>query len=105
MKEIVFFTANGKSPFAKWLFSLDRLTISRVRYAINRLAAGNFGDWKIISPGLCEMRLFFAGGLRIYYTERKGKIIILLCGGDKKTQSKDIAKAKHYLTQLGGTYD
>lgn len=105
MKEIVFFTINGKSPFIEWRNSLDHLTVLRVRSAINRLAGGNFGDWKIISPGLCEMRLFFAGGLRIYYTERKGKIIILLCGGDKKTQSKDIAKAKRYLTQLGGTYD
>nr|QGT50644.1 hypothetical protein Elusimicrob1349_1140 [uncultured Elusimicrobia bacterium] len=105
MKEIVFFTINGKSPFIEWRDSLDRLTASRVRSAINRMEHGNFGDWKIISPGLCEMRLFFAGGLRIYYTERNGQIIILLCGGDKKTQSKDIAKAKRYLTLLGGSYD
>ncbi|MDD6153135.1 MAG: type II toxin-antitoxin system RelE/ParE family toxin [Elusimicrobia bacterium] len=105
MKEIVFFTINGKIPFIEWRDSLDAATKQRVFNALFRLKNGNFGDWKIISPGLCEMRLFFAGGLRIYYTERKGKIIILLCGGDKKTQSKDIAKAKRYLTQLGGTYD
>lgn len=105
MKEIIFFKYNGKSPFIEWFLELDRITASRVRTAINRLAAGNFGDCKFITADLKEMRLFFGGGYRIYFTERNGKIIIILCAGDKKSQSKDITKAKKYLALLGASYD
>lgn len=105
MKQIIFFQINGKSPFLEWLLNLDRLSIARVRAVLSRMEAGHMGDWKFIAPGLKEMRLFFGGGYRIYYTEQAGKLIILLCAGDKKTQSKDIAKAKKYLAALGAEND
>ena len=104
MREIVFFELNGKAVFPAWLEDLDYLTRARLMKAILRLANGNFGDYKILTQDLYEMRLFFGGGYRIYYTIRNNRIIIILCGGNKKTQSKDILKAKKYLSLLQEEY-
>ena len=87
--------------FDKWLKKLrDRTVLSRFDIRFNRIAKGNFGDTKKIAASLFELRFFFGSGYRIYYTIRNGKIILLLCGGDKSTQSKDITQAKTILTQL-----
>ena len=104
MKEIVFFELNGKAIFPSWLDDLDYITRARLMKAILRLANGNFGDYKLLLPNLYEMRLFFGGGYRIYYTIRNNKIIIILCAGNKKTQTRDITKAKKYLSLLTEEY-
>ena len=100
MNKIIYFTLNGKNPFQKWALEQDPTTRARVQRAINRMADGNLGDCKILAPYLYETRLFFGGGYRIYYTVRTGQIIIILCGGNKKSQTKDIALAKKYLAML-----
>ncbi|MDR0291289.1 MAG: type II toxin-antitoxin system RelE/ParE family toxin [Elusimicrobium sp.] len=97
MKEIVYFTINGKRPFDIWFAELDYATRDRVMNSMDRLAQGSFGDCKYLGEGLVEMRLFFAGGIRIYFTEKGSQIIIILTAGNKKTQNRDIAKAKEYL--------
>ena len=89
-----------------WISLLDNSIRSRIYKAIWRMAAGNLADHKLIAPNLYEMRLFFGSGYRIYFTIQNGQIIIILCGGDKKTQTKDIAQAKKYMAIMqGGVYD
>lgn len=106
MNAVVFFKYLGKSPFTKWLHRQDAAVIARLARLFERFAQGNLGDYKMLAPYLYEARLFYAGGLRIYFTIQNGQLIIILCGGDKKTQSKDIARAKKYLAIIqGGSYD
>ena len=64
---------------------------------LDRLKLGNFGDCKTISDGVSELRIHYGPGIRIYYAKTGNKVILLLCGGDKGSQKKDIDKAKEYL--------
>jgi len=81
--------------FEKWESKLKdkrlRLTIAT---RLNRLAYGNLGDVKPVGEGISELRIDYGPGYRIYFQRRGNRIIILLCGGDKKSQPKDIAAAK-----------
>ncbi len=87
--------------FEKWLRKIrDKTILHRLDVRFNRLAKGNFGDSKQIATDLFELRFFFGSGYRVYYTIRNNKVVILLCGGDKSTQRRDIAKAKSLLSQL-----
>lgn len=89
---------NSTDSFNKWFVKLKDSTIKQkilARFA--RVENGNFGDFKQLGPRLFELRFVFAGGLRIYYTIQDGKIVLLLAGGDKSSQSKDIAKAEQLL--------
>ena len=89
--------SNGKTPFIDWLESLDKVTKSRVQSRLTRLLENNFGDHKKIDSEISELRLKFGSGYRIYYTEIDDVIVLLINGGDKSTQSKDIQKAKDIL--------
>lgn len=98
MKEILIFEINGKLPIKEWIISLkDKKIRYRINERIKRIIAGNFGDYKRINSELSEFRLDFGSGYRIYFHETNDIIILLLCGGDKSTQSKDIKKANEYL--------
>lgn len=99
MKEIIVFEIDGKCPFEEWLNSLkDIRTRYRVNERLKRIKFGNYGDCKKIDKELSELRLMFGSGYRIYFSEIGNTLVILLSGGDKSTQSKDIKKAKEYLT-------
>ena len=93
---IVFHDRAGASPYLEWVVSLDRKTRERVLSRVGRLKWGQFGDFKALDGGLYELRLFFGPGYRVYFGENRGKMILLLCGGDKSTQKKDIKMAKEY---------
>ena len=81
--------------FRDWLDSLkDRSARARINDRLKRLAHGNAGDSKSVGDGVQELRLHFGPGYRVYYMWRDGVLIILLHGGDKSSQSRDIAKAK-----------
>ena len=81
--------------FRDWLKGLrDRKTRIRIDDRLKRLASGNAGDTKPVGNGVQELRLQFGPGYRIYYIWQDGVLIILLYGGDKSTQARDIAKAK-----------
>ncbi len=95
----VFEDERGKEPFTEWLKSLSPLTETRVLKRIYRIQHGNFGDYKRIGAGVFELRLFFDGGIRIYFGRDGEEIIILLCGGDKSSQKQDIKKALDYWRQ------
>lgn len=78
-----------------WLKRLrDQKAIARIQVRIDRLALGNPGDVKPVGEGISELRVDYGPGYRIYFSQRGSILVILLCGGDKKTQDADIAKAK-----------
>ena len=91
--------SNDKAPFIDWIESLDKVTKSRVQSRLTRLLENNFGDHKKIDNEISELRLKFGSGYRIYYTEIDNVIVLLINGGDKSTQSKDIQKAKEILQE------
>ena len=96
-KELILYqTETGKEPFSEWLNDLDRITRNRVRVRLDRVEQGNYGDHKSVGDGVVELRLFFGPGYRIYLAEDGNTLVVLLCGGDKDTQTRDIAKAKAY---------
>ncbi len=80
--------------FAKWLDGLkDRRAAARIIIRIERLAQGNPGDVKPVGSGVSELRIDYGPGYRVYLAQKDETVIILLCGGDKTTQQRDIAKA------------
>jgi putative addiction module killer protein len=87
--------------FSKWLKSLKdlkgKIAIAR---RIERAQAGNLGDYKSLGNSLFELRITVGPGYRVYFTKQKNEIIILLIGGDKSTQSKDIKKAQDILKEI-----
>jgi len=94
-------TPLGKVPFLEWLNGLkDSLTRLRIRRRLDRLELGNLGDCKSVGKGVLELRLTFGSGYRIYFAEYDEEIIILLCAGDKGSQTKDIKKAQEYWDEL-----
>lgn len=76
---------------------------ARVRIAkrIDRISEGNFGDFKSVGDGVSELRFTFGPGYRVYYMQRGNIVVILLCGGDKDSQGKDIERAKAMAHALG----
>ena len=88
--------------FDKWLKKLkDSSAKIRILARLDRVAHGDFGDIKEIDNSITEMRFFFGAGYRIYYVIRDNTIVLLLNGGDKDSQKKDIEKAKELLKRLG----
>jgi putative addiction module killer protein len=80
--------------FDRWLRELnDRQARARFQMRIDRLGLGNPGHHRNLASGICEMKIDYGPGYRVYYTIRGAVLIILLCGGDKATQQRDIANA------------
>lgn len=81
--------------FGTWLSDLrDIRAKARVLARLDSARLGNLGDIRTVGGGVSEMRVDVGAGYRVYFTRRKGVVIILLCGGDKATQAKDIARAR-----------
>ncbi len=81
--------------FSYWLRRLkDANALARIVSRIRRLEQGNPGDIKSVGNGLSEMRIDYGPGYRVYYLHRGPRIVILLCGGDKRTQRRDIERAQ-----------
>ena len=96
-------TPNGRCPFREWLAALrDRKARAIIRTRIDRLSLGNWGDCRHLGEGLHELRIHYGPGYRVYLGEADQEIVILLCGGSKGTQSRDIAKAQSYWRELRG---
>jgi len=102
MKSVIeirhYISRTGKDVFDDWLSELsDARTQARIAVRIGRLSAGNFGDCKPLRQGLHELRIDWGPGYRVYCATIGSSCVLLLCGGDKRTQSRDIDRALGYL--------
>lgn len=88
--------SQGKSPYREWLYGLDVATRARIQARILRLESGNLGDHRNVGEGVWEARLDFGPGYRVYFAFDGECLILLLCGGDKGSQKRDIKKAHQY---------
>ncbi|WP_159590581.1 type II toxin-antitoxin system RelE/ParE family toxin [Chelativorans xinjiangense] len=89
------FTIRETDEFSDWLSGLrDERAKARIVRRIDRLAAGNPGDVKPVGEGVSELRIDYGPGYRVYFLSRGAALVILLCGGAKRTQPKDIRRAK-----------
>ena len=88
---------NGSDPFDEWLQSLkDTRGKAKIKVRLRRMSLGNFGDHKSLGDGIAELRLDVGPGYRIYYGIIDNLVVLLLCGGAKSSQEKDIKTAKKY---------
>ncbi|MBK9669494.1 MAG: type II toxin-antitoxin system RelE/ParE family toxin [Thermomonas sp.] len=89
--------ADGRNPFAEWMQRLrDRRAQASIVARILRLQAGNRGDWKAVGAGVFELRVDVGPGYRVYAGQDGPALVLLLCGGDKRTQANDIEVAHDY---------
>jgi putative addiction module killer protein len=87
--------------FSRWLTRLrDERALVRINLRLDRVKRGLLGDVKPVGHGVSEMRIDYGPGYRIYFTQQGSELILLLCGGDKGSQRKDIALAKKLLMEL-----
>jgi len=89
-------TAKGSCPYRNWLRKLDLPVQARIQARIMRFEMGNFGDHKAVGEGVWEARIPFGSGYRLYFGKDGPLVILLLLGGEKATQRKDIERAKRY---------
>src|ERR1035441_518174 len=105
--EILLYRKGRSTPFSDWLHSLrDAQAAGIVRARLNRIRLGNFGDCKSVGGGVEELRIDFGPGYRVYYGQEGSFVVILLCGGDKRSQARDILTAqKHWKEYLDAKSD
>ena len=89
------------TDFRHWMERLtDSVARNRIVARIDRAASGNLGDWKSVGGGVAEMRIDHGPGYRVYFVRRGDRMIVILAGGTKRTQSADIRKAIEIATEL-----
>ncbi|MDO9316656.1 MAG: type II toxin-antitoxin system RelE/ParE family toxin [Gammaproteobacteria bacterium] len=95
------FTVRQTQEFQDWLDALKDVKAQlRIAARVRQVEAGSLGDWKPVGEEVSEMRVAFGPGYRLYFTRRQNIIIVMLAGGDKSTQSRDIKRAQKLLKQL-----
>jgi putative addiction module killer protein len=96
----IYTTEGGRVPFSEWLVSLrDNKARAKIRVRLDRVSLGNLGDCHGVGDGVQELRIDYGPGYRVYFGQVGSTIVLLLCGGDKNTQAKDIEQAKHYWNE------
>jgi putative addiction module killer protein len=102
-RRILHYLVNGRSSFADWLDSLPAGPAqAAIDSRLDRVAEGNFGDCRPVGEGVWELRVHCGPGYRVYYGEDGPVIVLLLCGGNKRSQRKDIEKAKRFWAAYKG---
>ena len=97
-------TENGREPFREWFNTIRNTRAqSRIRARLVSLEHGNFGDYRFVGGGVFELRIHVGTGYRVYFGEIDNTIVLLLCGGDKASQTRDIQRAKTYWQQYKET--
>lgn len=90
-------TPEGQIPFREWLRALrDSQARARIRVRLNRIRLGNFGDCASVGAGVSEVRVPYGPGYRVYFGREGTAVVLLLCGGDKRSQPRDIKLAQRY---------
>ena len=99
-REIQYYTTSeGKIPFEDWYYSLrDSKAKTIITKRLNRVSLGNLGDCRFVGEGVFELKIDYGPGYRVYFGEIGTTIVLLLCGGDKSTQDRDIYQAIAYWT-------
>jgi putative addiction module killer protein len=96
-----YITRTGRNPFNEWLKRItDKTTRARIRTRLSRLRLGNFGDCRGVGEGVSELRLDFGPGYRVYYGLVGDMIVLLLGGGDKRSQDRDIRDAQRHWQEF-----
>ncbi len=97
-REILTYTMpSGRSPYRHWYTQIrDEKTKTVISNRIRRLETGNFGDFKRLRQDLYELRIHYGPGYRIYFGSFQNTVVVLLCGGTKGTQQRDIIRAENY---------
>src|SRR5687767_9988515 len=97
MEILHYLTASGRDPYQEWVDNLKDLTGRiAVQRRVDRVTEGNFGDHKPLQGGVSELRIDLGPGYRVYYALEGSTIVLLLCGGIKRTQDADIQRALRY---------
>ena len=101
MIELVYYQEeNGRSPFIEWITALrDKVAKARIAARLRKIESGNLGDSKPVGEGVTELRIHVGAGYRVYCGRHGQHWVILLCGGDKSSQTRDIATAKALWTE------
>ena len=90
-------TVEGKEPVTEWLQSMrDKQAQAKLRVRLRRLEAGSLGDCESVGDGVLELREHLGAGYRVYFGRHGLQVVILLCGGSKKSQVADISKAREF---------
>ena len=94
---ILYQDTNGTVPFTEWFNSIrDTKAMDRIQARLDTLETGNLGKYRSVGDGVWELKLDIGPGYRIYYAQVDQTIVLLLCGGDKSSQNRDIKRAKNY---------
>ena len=94
---------NGDEPLTDWLSGVrDKIAQARIRIRLRQVEAGNFGDCESVGEGVSELRVHVGAGYRIYFGRHGQTVVVLLCGGDKRTQTNDIKRAKLFWVDWKG---
>ena len=99
-KLLIFETGHGRYPFLEWIEQLrDRKARAIIRARLARVQLGNLGEWKPVGEGVSELRIPYGPGYRVYFGQEGDELVILLCGGDKSSQGRDIERAKQFWSE------
>jgi len=102
-RKVLRYLSAGKDLYGEWLGKLQDISgRAAVSIRVDRVAAGNFGDHRYVDHGVWELRIHCGPGYRVYYGEDGPVIVLLLCGGDKRSQRKDIDKARRLWAAYRG---
>ncbi len=100
----IYVAHNGKVPFEEWMRSLrDKQTKARILARIDRVRLGNLGDCESVRAGVYELRIHFGPGYHVYFGMHGAEVVLLLCGGNKSSQARDVELAKSYWREFSGS--
>jgi putative addiction module killer protein len=98
--------ANGRRPFSEWLENVrDRKARALIRLRLDRLMLGDLGRHRPVGEGVGELKIDFGPGYRVYFGRMGKAIVLLLCGGDKSSQDRDIERAKRYFKEYRSEHE
>jgi len=103
---LIYATPDDREPFTEWVNALrDRNARARIKTRLSRLEQGNLGDYQSVGKGVCELRIDYGPGYRVYFVQVGTIMLVILCGGDKSSQDKDIATALGYWAEYKESQD
>jgi putative addiction module killer protein len=105
VKVLIYEDINGKAAYSHWLDNLrDQRAAAKIEVRVRRIRLGNLGYWDPVGEGVGEIKIDYGPGYRVYFGRVGSTIVVLLCGGDKKTQKKDIERAKEFWRDFKERY-